>query len=329
MDLKAIEQAVFSIKTENDFIAMALEIFNFQYHQVEIYHRYCHLLGINTQKITTLHDIPFMPIDFFRSHRVSPFKEPAELIFSSSGTTGNSTSYHEIPYPHLYEKSFISGFERFYGDIKDYCILALLPSYLERSGSSLVYMANKLITDSGHPHSGFYLHNLDSLADTLKTLKEKGQKTLLLGVTYALLDLASAHPIHFPELIIMETGGMKGKRREMVREEVHQILCKAFHCNAIHSEYGMTELLSQAYSNGNGIYRCPPWMQVMTRDTDDPLSTAPNNTTGGINVIDLANIYSCAFIATQDLGKCYDDGSFEVLGRFDNSLIRGCNLMVV
>lgn len=329
MDLKAIEQAVFSIKNEDDFIGMALEIFNYQYHHVEIYHRYCDLLGIDIGNVKALSDIPFMPIDFFRSHRVSPFQERAELTFSSSGTTGNHTSYHEIPYPHIYEKSFRSDFERFYGSVKDYCILALLPSYLERNGSSLVYMADRLIADSGHPHSGFYLHNLDALAYTLEILKKQGQKTLLLGVTYALLDLATAHPMHFPDLVIMETGGMKGKRREMVREEVHQILCNAFHCDAIHSEYGMTELLSQAYSYGNGIYRCPPWMLVTTRDTDDPLSTTPNNTTGGINVIDLANIYSCSFIATQDLGKCHDDGTFEVLGRFDNSLIRGCNLMVI
>ncbi len=227
-----------------------------------------------------------------------------------------------------YKESFRRAFEIFYGDIKDYCILALLPSYLEREGSSLIYMAEDLVTRSANPDSGFFLYNHDELFEQLKKQQQAKKPTLLIGVTFALLDFAEQFPINFPELIVMETGGMKGRRKEMIREELHQVLCNGFGVNAIHSEYGMTELLSQAYSTGDGIFNCPPWMKVITRDTNDPVSNLGSDKTGGINVIDLANINSCAFIATQDLGKVYADGSFDVLGRFDNSDIRGCNLLI-
>lgn len=320
---------IFNLKSETDFEKSALELFRFQYETLKPYQNYCKLLKINPEKVTSVIDIPFLPIDFFRTQRICCVEKPAKLVFSSSGTTGSDTSFHEVVYPEIYEQSFGKGFQHFYGNIEDYCILALLPSYLERQGSSLVYMTDHLIRTSKHSDSGFYLHDLESLSNKLRTLQEKNQKTLLLGVTYALLDLATAFPIHFPELIVMETGGMKGKRREMIREEVHETLKQAFGCPTIHSEYGMTELLSQAYSKGDGRFETPPWMRVFIRNANDPLTLVDDGQSGGINVIDLANSYSCAFIAVQDLGKKHSDGSFEVLGRFDASLARGCNQMVL
>jgi Acyl-protein synthetase, LuxE. len=328
MDIKNFEKQIFRIHNDKEFESLAFELFDYQYHNLDIYNRYCNLLNVNPDKVKSLYDIPFLPVDFFRTHRVAIESTPAKLIFSSSGTTGSQTSHHEVPYPGLYEESFTNGFEHFYGPADDYCILALLPSYLERSGSSLIYMAEHLIKDSKHPDSGFYLHNFEDLSFKLTLLKRMEQKTILLGVTYALLDLAEAFPVDFPDLIIMETGGMKGKRREMVREEVHHILKEAFGCPNIHSEYGMTELLSQAYSKGNGLYECPAWMKVMIRDMDDPFAWANIGLSGGINVIDLANIYSCSFIAIEDIGRMHENGDFEVLGRFDKSQIRGCNLLV-
>ena len=329
MDHLIFSNRIFNLKSETDFEKLALELFRFQYDTLKPYRNYCQLLKIDPEKVTSVTDIPFLPIDFFRTQRVSCIEKSAKLVFSSSGTTGSDTSFHEIPYPEIYEQSFSKGFHHFYGNVEDYCILALLPSYLERKGSSLVYMAEHLIRASKHRDSGFYLHDLETLSNKLKTLKEKNQKTLLLGVTYALLDLATAFPIHFPELIVMETGGMKGKRREMIREEVHETLKQAFGCPTIHSEYGMTELLSQAYSKGDGLFEVPPWMRVFIRNANDPLTLINDGQSGGINVIDLANSCSCAFIAVQDLGRKHSDGSFEVLGRFDASLARGCNQMVL
>ena len=253
---------------------------------------------------------------------------PVQVVFSSSGTTGQVQSKHLVTDLGLYEESFNSAFQQFYGDPKDSCILALLPSYQEREGSSLIYMVDALIAQSQHPNSGYFLHNNEGLYQTLLNLQQQHQKTILIGVTYALLDFIEEYKLEFPELIIMETGGMKGKRKEMVREELHELLMAGFGVPAIHSEYGMTELLSQGYSYGQGIFNAPPWMRIVLRDTNDPLSLIQNKQTGGINVIDLANLNSCSFIATQDLGKTYPDGSFEVLGRFDNADIRGCNLLV-
>jgi len=323
---------IFSIRSPEAFRQAALAVFKHQATGNKVYANYLAGLKIDVNAVETLEQIPFMPIEFFKTQEVITGKTAADAVqvFTSSGTTGMVQSRHFVTDISLYEKSYLLAFHHFYGSIEDYCILALLPSYLERNGSSLVYMADDMIRKSGHPRSGFYLHNYNELILTLEELKLKKQKVILLGVTYALLDLVEQFPLFKGDenLIIMETGGMKGKRKEMVREELHAVLCEGFGVKSIHSEYGMTELLSQGYSKGDGIFECPPWMKIMIRDTNDPFTFFPNHKTGGINVIDLANINSCSFIATQDLGKTYPGNSFEVLGRFDNSDIRGCNLLV-
>lgn len=319
---------IFSINNTEQFNQYALEIFKLQAENCLVYKEYIKHLKINVNSISSVTKIPFLPIGFFKTHNVISSAQPIEITFSSSGTTGLTQSKHLVTDVKLYEQSYLQAFNQFYGKIEEYCILALLPSYLERDGSSLIYMVDDLIKQSKNPRSGYFLHNHQMLFDTLSTLKFAKQKTILIGVTYALLDFIEQFKIDFPNLIVMETGGMKGKRKEMVREELHQQLCKGFGISAIHSEYGMTELLSQAYSLGEGKFTCPNWMHILLRDTNDPLSLVKENKTGGINVIDLANINSCSFIATQDLGKKYDDGSFEILGRFDNADIRGCNLLV-
>ena len=334
--LKPLTDTLLGVKTQAEFLEAALSVFRWQAANNEVYGKYLKGLGIVAQNITKLNEIPFLPIEFFKSHRIisGEAKTTGIEIFTSSGTTGSVQSKHYVADISVYEKSYLKGFELFYGNIQDYCILALLPSYLERDGSSLIYMVDDLIKKSNHAESGFYLNNYDELIFKLNSLEANSQKTLLIGVTYALLDLTEQFPLNkggqgdLKRITIMETGGMKGKRKEMVREELHASLCQGFGVDAIHSEYGMTELLSQAYSKGNGIFNCPPWMKIMIRDTNDPFTFLQENRTGGINVIDLANINSCSFIATQDLGKLHADGSFEVLGRFDNSDIRGCNLLV-
>ncbi len=319
----------FSIRTETEFNEAALEVFNYQAINCWVYQRYITHLKIDTTTVKQYQDIPFLPISFFKTHEVVSTNKASQIIFSSSGTTGQTTSKHIVQDLSLYETSYNTTFQRFYGKADDLCILALLPSYLERDGSSLIYMVDDLLKQSKHPASGYFLHNHEELFDSLKQLKAAKQKTILIGVTYALLDFAEQYEINFPELIVMETGGMKGKRKEMIRAELHSILCNSFGVKTIHSEYGMTELLSQGYSKGNGIFECPPWMKILLRDTSDPLSLiSTQQTTGGINVIDLANINSCAFIATQDLGKLHSENQFEILGRFDNADIRGCNLLV-
>ncbi len=270
-----------------------------------------------------------MPIQFFKSHTVVSNTDAVQETFTSSGTTGMITSKHLVTDVSLYEQSYRLAFSEFYGNIEDYAVLALLPSYLERSGSSLIYMVKDLIELSNNEHSGFYLHNYDELIAKLMELDNSGQNVILIGVTYALLDLIEKQKFHLQNTIVMETGGMKGHRKEMIREELHQILCEGFGVPRIHSEYGMTELLSQAYSLGHGIFECPSWMHILIRDTEDALSYVDYGKTGGVNVIDLANLNSCSFIATQDLGKKQPNNSFEILGRFDNSDIRGCNLMVI
>ncbi len=320
---------IFKIKTEKDFKEQALLVFKYQYKANLVYQEFCNHLKINPEQVKDIKDIPFLPIQFFKSHKVISSKHKVEQVFSSSGTTGSITSKHHVTQLAIYEESYLKAFEHFYGNLQEYVILALLPSYLEREGSSLIYMVEDLIKKSKKPESGFYLHNLQELVEKLKILEQRKQKTLLIGVTFALLDLAEQYNIQLENTIVMETGGMKGRRKEMIREEVHSLLKKNFHIAKIHSEYGMTELLSQAYSKGDGIFLAPPWMKVLTRDPEDALSAQRTGSTGGINIIDLANIHSCAFIATQDLGKVYADGSFEVLGRFDHSDIRGCNLMVL
>ena len=320
---------IFTIASKKEFEKTTLKVFRHQFDNNAVYRNFCELLGKDKQNVKVIKDIPFLPIQFFKTHEVTSSTDDVQITFTSSGTTGMTTSRHIVTDLTYYEDSFRLAFSQFYGNIEDYAVLALLPSYLEREGSSLIYMVEDLIERSNNPDSGFYLHNYDELIKKLTELESAGQNVLLIGVTYALLDLTEIQPFNLKNTIIMETGGMKGKRREMIREELHEILSNGFGVGKIHSEYGMTELLSQAYSLGDGIFECPPWMDILIRDTEDALSYVDTGKTGGINVIDLANINSCSFIATQDLGKKYPNQSFEVLGRFDNSDIRGCNLMVL
>lgn len=321
-------QDIFTISSKKEFEKIALKVFRHQYDNNIVYRSFCDFLKKDKQNVKSVAAIPFLPIQFFKSHDVISSKDPIQETFTSSGTTGAITSRHLITDISYYEQSFRMAFSQFYGNIEDYAVLALLPSYLEREGSSLIYMVEDLIKGSNNRDSGFYLHNYDELIAKLTKLDKAGQNVLLIGVTYALLDLAEKQSFDLRNTIIMETGGMKGRRKEMIREELHNILCKGFGVSKIHSEYGMTELLSQAYSLGDGIFECPLWMDILIRDTEDAMTYVDYEKTGGINVIDLANYNSCSFIATQDLGKKYSNQSFEVLGRFDNSDIRGCNLMV-
>lgn len=306
-----------------------MKIFRYQFEHNEVYQKYCLLLQKDPSNVKHLTEIPFIPIEFFKTKEILSSLDPIQETFTSSGTTGTATSKHHVTDLGFYEYSFRNGFSKFYGNIEDYAVLALLPSYLEREGSSLIYMVNDLIEGSNHPDSGFYLNDYEALAKKLIELDSDGQNVILIGVTYALLDLIELQKFNLKNTIVMETGGMKGKRKEIIREELHQILSDGFGVAKIHSEYGMTELLSQAYSLGDGIFECPPWMDVLIRDTEDPFTILDDEQTGGINVIDLANFNSCSFIATQDLGKKYSDYSFEVLGRFDSSDVRGCNLLVL
>jgi phenylacetate-coenzyme A ligase PaaK-like adenylate-forming protein len=322
-------QEVFKIQNDQEFNMLAIQVFKHQFENNKVYRSFCDLLNIHPSDVASMEEIPFLPIQFFKSHQILSSREAIQETFTSSGTTGSTTSKHLITDVLVYEKSYQKGFAHFYGDISQYTVLALLPNYLERKGSSLVYMVDDLIRNSEKPNSGFYLHNLEELAITLQKLDKEGEKVLLIGVSFALLDLIEQYKFNLKNTIVMETGGMKGKRKEIVRKELHAILKKGFGVNEIHSEYGMTELLSQAYSKGKGIFECPPWMKIFTRDTEDALSILPTGNSGGINVIDLANYNSCSFIASQDLGKVYEDNSFEIIGRFDNSDIRGCNLMVL
>lgn len=321
--------SVFNIKSNADFEKVALDVFKFQFQNNRVYRSFCDLINKHPSDIKNYCDIPFLPIQFFKSHEVLSSNKPIEQTFASSGTTGNNTSKHFVTDLSIYEKSFTKAFENFYGNITDCVILALLPSYLEREDSSLIYMVSHLIEQSNHSCSGFYLNNLSELKDTLIALNESNTNVLLIGVSFALLDLVELYQFKLKNTIVMETGGMKGRRKELIRTELHKILKNGFGVDTIHSEYGMTELLSQAYSKGDGVFKCPAWMKVLIRDTEDALSIVPPEKTGGINIIDLANINSCAFIATQDLGKLHDHNTFEVIGRFDHSDIRGCNLMVL
>ena len=379
-EFEQLTDRIFNLQADDSFEEAALEVFRYQYARNEVYRRYCDLLGQAPAGIDRIEKIPFLPVELFKSHRVVSFNSPENHIFTSSATTGSVPASHFVYDMAVYERSFLEGFRMFYGAPSGYCVLALLPGYLERKGSSLVYMADRLIRESGHTESGFYLDDLDGLALRLKRLMESGTQVLLLGVSFALLDFAEKYPMPLRNAIVMETGGMKGRRREMTRQELHEKLCKAFKQESIHSEYGMTELFSQAYSTGSGRFECPPWMRVLIRDGNDPLEVSgspcsgtvrPGGTlstrhngvytpceavtgrhketinpcedvaepidneplentatrSGGINVVDLANIQSCSFLATEDLGRLHHDGTFEVLGRFDHSEVRGCNLM--
>ena len=320
---------IFSISDFRNFETEALEIFRYQAISNPVYRRFIDLLRIDPKTVKNLENIPYLPVEFFKSYEVLSSTKKVERVFTSSGTTGTIQSRHLVTDLTLYEESFTRGFEYFYGSVENYTVLALLPGYLERKGSSLIYMVDRLIEKSSSEYSGFYLNELEALSEVLMHLDSKGEKVLLIGVTYALLDLIESHRFELKHAVVMETGGMKGKRKELVRKEMHEILCEGFGVDKIHSEYGMTELLSQAYSLGDGIFETPPWMKVLIRDTEDPFHMLENNRNGGINVVDLANVNSCSFIATQDLGRKISDSKFEILGRFDHSDIRGCNLMVV
>jgi phenylacetate-coenzyme A ligase PaaK-like adenylate-forming protein len=311
-----------------DFDNRCLEMFRFQYDNNQIYRQWCDALGRTAGNVDSLEAVPFLPISFFKTNKVVTADFDAAVVFESSGTTATTSSRHYVKDVAMYRQSFLQAFHQFYGDPSDYCILALLPSYLERGGSSLVYMVNELISQSKHPDSGFYLHEYEALAAKLSALERSGQQTILFGVTYALLDFAEAHPMQLQNTTIIETGGMKGRKKEMTRWEVHQILQHQFGLKDIHSEYSMTELLSQAYSAGDGKFHCPSWMKILVRSEDDPLEVKQQGR-GVVNIIDLANVYSCSFIATDDAGILHHDGSFEVLGRVDNSDVRGCSLLVL
>jgi phenylacetate-coenzyme A ligase PaaK-like adenylate-forming protein len=311
-----------------NFLERALELFNWQYLNNPVYKQWCDLTIIGPSSIQTITQIPALPVGFFKTHEVVSTDFPLVNLFESSGTTQTSNSRHWVKDLELYRLSFNKAFSMFYGDVKDWCIIGLLPAYLERQDSSLVLMVDELIKQTGHQHSGFYLYEHEKLAATLALLEAAKQPTLLIGVTFALLDFAENWPQPLHYTTIMETGGMKGRRKEITRAEVHEVLNMQFKLPKIHSEYGMTELLSQAYSKGDGRYYCPPWMKVLVRDEEDPMQVKTTGK-GVLNIIDLANTYSCGFIATDDMGIVYDDGSFEVFGRLDNSDIRGCSLMVV
>lgn len=326
--MRDLENRIFSIQSSTDFQNVALDVFKFQAQNCSVYKRYIELVKCVPTEIKAVEDIPFLPIQFFKTHEIRSFSSDPEIEFSSSGTTGMQTSKHAVYKLSMYEKSFQDAFYQFYPNGRDLTILALLPNYLEREGSSLIYMVDALIKQSKSAHSGFYLDDYSGLINRLEELEKQQNPVLLLGVSYALLDLIEMHSFKLNHTLVMETGGMKGRRKEMIKSELHAVLKEGFGVSTIHSEYGMTELLSQAYSQTNERFLGSNWMKILIRDANDPFCLLPSGQTGGINVIDLANLYSCSFIATQDLGKVHPDQSFEVLGRFDNSDIRGCNLLV-
>lgn len=320
-----LSKRIFNISNEDEFNSIALEVFDFQYKNIPVYKKYVDLIQSQKKSINHYKEIPYLPIDFFKSNHIIADNSKIEKTFLSSGTGNTIRSKHLVKDLELYEQSFSTGYEHFYSDPKEWTILALLPSYLDQGDSSLIYMVNNFINKSENPESNYIKYDLDVLKNLILKLKDKN--VLLIGVSYALLELSELGSFNFENWVIMETGGMKGRRKEMVRQELHQQLKKAFNVDAIHSEYGMTELLSQAYSKKNGLFKTPPWMKFIIRDFEDPYSLAKINSSGGINIIDLANIYSCSFIETQDIGKEVEKDSFEILGRFDQSEIRGCNLL--
>lgn len=328
MDISTIKKSIFELQKGDDIFPLTKAIFLFQYENNALYRAFVDLLRVKPSTIQSVQEIPFLPIEFFKSHTIISGKETTDFYFKSSGTTGSNTSKHFVTDISLYENSFIKAFQHFLGNPNQYCHLALLPSYQERGGSSLIYMVENFVNNSQYTQSGFYLDANEDLKTVLKKNIEQKIPTILWGVSYALLDWAETNAMPLDAVKIFETGGMKGRRKEITRTELHQTLKNAFQVPQIYSEYGMTELLSQAYLLKNEIFETPPWMQVLIRDTNDPLSYVNNGKTGGINIIDLANLNSISFIATQDLGKKHSDSSFEVLGRFDNSDVRGCNLLL-
>jgi len=329
MENADLKYRLFNLKHDEEFEGLALDVFKYQYANCKPYHEFCNYLKVDVKGLSRLEEIPCLPIEFFKTHKVLSSNAPVETTFTSSGTTGMQTSRHHLTDLDLYRQNFTQLFKAFYGPVEDYAILALLPSYLEREGSSLIYMVDDLIKQTNNPDSGFYLHNTKDLYEKLIELESKEQQTLLIGVSFALLDFVEAYTLQLKHTIVMETGGMKGRRKEMIRKELHSLLKQGFGVNAIHSEYGMTELLSQAYSKGNGIFELPGTMKILIRDVEDPLTYMSEGKTGGINVFDLANINSCSFLATKDLGRYVKKNQLEILGRFDNSDLRGCNLLTL
>jgi hypothetical protein len=323
-----LQDAVHAV-TQESFVSLALDVFRFQAKFNPIYSEYLRLLNVNTTEVSNIYDIPALPIQFFKSHIIKTGDWLNKMTFTSSGTSGDKTSRHFVREPEFYLKNCEINWNENYGKVKDYCVLALLPSYLEREGSSLILMAEDFIKKSKYKQSGFFLYDTERLLKTIKECQEKNIPTVLLGVTFALLDLAEKEAIDLSNIIVMETGGMKGRRKEITRKEMHQFLCKSFNISDIHSEYGMTELFSQAYSKGGGIFHSSSTLRLYTREITDPFTRQNHGKTGAINLIDLANFNTCSFIATDDLGKTYEDGSFEILGRLDASDIRGCNLLIL
>lgn len=320
---------IFSIQSEEDFQNVALEVFRYQAQENEVYNNFLNFLNVDYSTVKHTNEIPFLPIQFFKKYNLISGNRAVEKVFTSSGTTGMSTSKHLVTDLALYHYNLEKCFEQFYGPLSDYTIFALLPSYLERTGSSLIDMVEYWIEKSGSDKSGFYLYNHDELYENLIAHEKTGKKAILIGVSFALLDFVENYKMKLKHTIVMETGGMKGRKKEITREELHTILKDGFGTNEIHSEYGMTELLSQGYSRGDLTFKSPNWMRIMIRETEDPLSYVEQGKTGGVNVIDLANYNSISFIATDDLGKKVATNQFEILGRFDHSDVRGCNLMVM
>lgn len=325
MERENLIERLRNLSSLSDFNSLALHVFNYQYIHNSVYNEFCNSLKIKS--VSSINEVPFLPIEAFKFRDVKSTEKPVQLIFESSGTTGMQVSKHLVVDSDLYEFSFLKTFHQFYGQPSEWVIIGLLPGYLERSTSSLVYMVNKLIKLSRKPESGFYLNNQQDLLLLLNNLKKENKKVWLIGVSYALLDFSQLNPPVWDQLTVLETGGMKGKRKDLTKDELHQAIKKNWPVQNLHSEYGMTELFSQAYSFGNMKYQCPEWMKVVITDTNSPLEKIDDGKTGLINVIDLANIDSCAFIGTQDLGKNYADG-FQILGRYDLSEVRGCNLML-
>ncbi len=322
-----LPDTVFSM-SPSAFPQHALELFRYQYRHNDVYRAYADTLDLNPDAIKSIDRIPFLPVSFFKTHTVKTGSFEPEAIFESSGTTQTVNSHHHVKELSLYRQSFTQGFKRFYGSLSRYCIIGLLPSYLERKNSSLVVMVDEWIRLSAHPQSGFYLYGFDKLHAVLLELEKQKQPTILIGVSFALLDFAERFSMQLQHTVVMETGGMKGRRKEITRPELHELLKNRLGVPVIHAEYGMTELLSQAYSKGEGIFECPPWMRMLIRSEDDPFDVQEKGD-GIINIIDLANIHSCAFIATEDAGRVFSDGRFEIQGRVDNSDLRGCSLLLV
>jgi len=322
----AVKDKIFSV-SNNNFEPLALEIFYYQSSQNPVYKDYLHFLNINPKDLQKVDQIPFLPIELFKNHKIITGNGNPEVIFESSGTTGTIPSRHYVTDAAIYDQSLLHGFKHFFGDPEQYTFLALLPSYLERKTSSLTYMMQKLMNMSHNEDNGFYLYEHDILADKMERLIKQNKKIFFIGVSFALLDFADKHHPDLSNAIIMETGGMKGRRKELIRDELHGILKSSFNTPHIMSEYGMTELLSQAYARHDGLFEAPPWMRLMIRDANDPFAWLPSGQTGGLNIIDLSNINSCSFVATQDLARQTADGRFEIMGRFDNSDLRGCSLM--